>query len=128
MAERYVGRHRRAELALAAATAGSAPKGLAFRPLLHAGASVALATAAVGGYLTAGGAADTNGVTLADPAFASANVAASLSRTLADAPVALTAFDATAADAEIAQLAAQHLLQRSRLRRDHLHSQPAFRK
>ena len=103
MAERYVGRHRRAELALAAATAGSAPKGLAFRPLLHAGASVALATAAVGGYLTAGGAAGTNGVTLADPAFASANVAASLSRTLADAPVALTAFDATAADAEIAQ-------------------------
>ena len=29
---------------------------------------------------------------------------------------------------EIAQFAAQHLLQRSRLRRDHLHAQPAFDK
>jgi hypothetical protein len=100
VAERYVGRHRRAELALAAAASGSARKGAAFRPLLHAGASVALASAAVGGYLTAGGPSASGGVTLADPALASAQSGQPLTGLIADVP---TAFDASGAGAEIAQ-------------------------
>ncbi len=54
MRERYSGRHRRS-------TAGATPvgaggmAGASFRPLVHAGATVALAGACVGGYLMTGG-------------------------------------------------------------------------
>lgn len=105
MAERYVGRHRQADLARAVAASGRS--GVSFRPLVRAGATVALASATVGGYLTAGGvSAPGEGVVVADPAPTPAS-GATLGQlmTLTSehvSPVALSAFDAVAADGEIA--------------------------
>ncbi len=105
VAERYVGRHRRAELAQArAASSGvraSGRSGIAFRPLIHAGATVALASATVGGYLAAGGAAPA-GAVLADPPAGSTTNTQALGRLISIAPEQLTAFDATAAELESA--------------------------
>lgn len=101
VAERYVGRHRRAELALAAAASGSARRGVAFRPLVHAGASVALASAAVVGYLSAGDPSASDGVTLADPVLASSTSAQGLTRLIADAQVHTTS-NAVAAEVDVA--------------------------
>ena len=94
VAERYVGRHRRAELAQArAASSGaraSGRSGIAFRPLIHAGATVALASATVGGYLAAGGAAPA-GAVLADPPAGSTTNTQALGRLISIAPEQLTA-------------------------------------
>ncbi len=99
VAERYVGRHRRAELAQTRVGSPSRRLGLAFRPMVHAGASIALASAAVGGYLTAGSGSAPVGAVLANPPVGS-TTAPALGRLISIAPEQLTAFDATAADLE----------------------------
>ncbi len=54
VADNYVGRHRRAAAAGAPAPIAAVANSGALRPLIHAGATVALAGATVAGYLTSG--------------------------------------------------------------------------
>jgi len=101
VAEHYVGRHRRAEAAQSRPSASGRRSGVVFRPLLHAGATVALASATVGGYLTAAGPAAPAGPDTVDAASVTMAQPTALGRLISMAPAKVTAFDAAAADHEL---------------------------